>query len=178
MINNGKITNFARWEFYTFVSLVKPIELQHCIWTSTLTCLFPQTSPSSWPTTPSTTHGRGTQSTSAATWCPTRRPLCCGRGSGSPSRPRPPPTPGCTRPRASQCWRWVQPSQVLQSSLRVSHSLARCCFFFFFFKCYCFQSFIHPLHFFWPWQALMPFQEPAVCENDETMAAKSHKSYR
>lgn len=117
------------------VSFTNLLEPQHCFWkcdlvnffyasitemwslesltlwpplTFTRPCL--QTSPSSWPTTPSTTLGRGTQSTSAATSCPTRLPQCSGRGSASPSRPRPPQTPGCTRPRASQCSRWVQSS--------------------------------------------------------------------
>lgn len=62
---------------------------------------------SSWPTTPSITHGRGTRWTSAATWCPTLPPPCCGGGNASPSQQREQPTYGCTLQRASQCWRWV-----------------------------------------------------------------------
>lgn len=62
---------------------------------------------SSWPTTPSTTRGRGTRWTSAVTWCPTRPPPCSGEGNASPSPPREQPTYGCTSQRASLCSRWV-----------------------------------------------------------------------
>lgn len=62
---------------------------------------------SSWPTTPSITRGKGTRWTSAATWCPTLPPPCCGGGNASPSPQREQPTYGCTPQRASLCSRWV-----------------------------------------------------------------------
>lgn len=72
-------------------------------------CLcFGQISQSSSPTTPSSTRGRETRWTSAATWCRILPPPCCGGESASPSLQTVQLTRESTARRESLSWRWGQ----------------------------------------------------------------------